>query len=126
MKNFHLTVSIDRPNTGVDTVLDQAGEFTPENLQVVSSTIQTALGNFENEADDVKYSVSGDLTDTETSESVSISGNATKGTILSVIAMFNSNSEGTTQTTEPAPVEEVTPPVEETTPPVEEGTTENP
>ena len=40
--------------------------------------------------------------------------------------MFNSNSEGTTQTTEPAPVEEVTPPVEETTTPVEEGTTENP
>ena len=112
LKNFYMrkvsiNLTVDHPGAGQpDTIINLTdSEVTPENVQVIVSTLQGTATNFPNEDPETKYQLDAKIEDLETGEKFEIKGTDVKKSaieeVISVVSQaFNSNEETTTTTQE--------------------------
>ena len=107
MRKVSINLTVDRPGAGQpDTIINLTdSEVTPENVQVIVSTLQGTATNFPNEDPETKYQLDAKIEDLETGEKFEIKGTDVKKSaieeVISVVSQaFNSNEETTTTTQE--------------------------
>lgn len=102
---FTLEIMIDRPGTGLDTLLSESGELTAQNLKEVGQQLQSIFDGFDNEDAEVRFDGNATVTDDAGNVSNVTVSNVKKHVITSIIVTI-----GTINQTPPIYV----PPVSET------------
>lgn len=111
MKTFTANLNINRPNEEVDVVINQTGEFTPQNIKSAVVALKGTVENLPNEASETVIQASISV-NSDSGSSATLSINGTKAEVDEFISTVQAAfSEETTTTTEAVTEETTSPPI---------------
>lgn len=90
---FTLDISIDRPDKGLDTILSESGEVTPENLKEVGQQLQSIFDGFDSEDSEVRFDATASVTDDAGVVSNVTVSNVKKHVITAIITTIGATNQ---------------------------------